>query len=292
MTSGDRLPSAFHAQVAARDFVREGFVVLKGFLDKCEMAQVRTLVESLLCFPHELACTRPHNTLIPLRWNDPVVQQFLMSARRVQALVDALGADDLKWISGYISIKEAYSPALWWHQDWWCWDHSVSYQREAPQVATLCYLTDTSIQNGALRVLPGSHLRSTPIHAILPEAHSHGAGDLESGHAAMTDLPGQVTLSLKAGDAVVTDYRLLHGTHGNASSTRRDCILLSFTPSWQRLPEDMRAHLIDHPAQPSENEFPQTPTLVSSLLPTFSGLRRSLPLNRNAPSHFDISHEM
>ena len=172
--------------------------------------------------------------------DDPIVQLLLMSERRVQALVDALGADDLRWISGYISVKEAHSPALWWHQDWWCWDHSVSYQREAPQVATLCYLTDTSIHNGALRVLPGSHLRSTPIHAILPEAHSQSAGGLESGHVAMTDLADQVTLSLKAGDAVATDYRLLHGTHGNAGSTRRDCILLSFTPSWQRLPEDIK----------------------------------------------------
>ena len=126
----------------------------------------------------------------------------------------------------------------------------------------------------------------------LPEAHSHGAGDLESGHVAMTDHSGQVTLSLKAGDAVATDYRLLQGTHGNASSTRRDCILLSFAPSWQRLPEDIKAHLIDHPAQPSENETLLTPTSVSNLLPTFNGLRRSLPLNRNAPPHFEISHGM
>src|ERR1700737_1044594 len=118
MTSGIPLPSSVHAQAEPQDFVRNGFVVLRGFLDKCEAAHVRSLVESFLRFPHELSCTRPHNTLVPLRWNDNIVQVLLMSARRVQALVDALGADDLKWISGYISIKEADSPALWWHQDW------------------------------------------------------------------------------------------------------------------------------------------------------------------------------
>ena len=38
-------------------------------------------------------------------------------------------------------------------------------------------------------------------YAILPEAHGHSAEELESGHAAMDDLSGQETLSLRAGDA-------------------------------------------------------------------------------------------
>jgi ectoine hydroxylase-related dioxygenase (phytanoyl-CoA dioxygenase family) len=199
-----------------------------------------------------------------------------------------VGADDLKWISGYVSIKEASSRALWWHQDWWCWDHSVSYRREAPQIAALCYLADTDAHNGGLRLLPGSHQRSAPIHASLPEAHSQTAETLEAGHVAMTDLPDQLTPGMRAGDAVAIDYRLLHGTHGNASSTRRDCILLSFTPSWRRLPEDIKAHLIDHPALPL-NEASPIPAAISRLLPAFAGKRRSLPLNRNAPREFAIS---
>jgi hypothetical protein len=291
MSFNERLRPCFRAQAESRDFGRDGFVVLQGFLDGRETAEINTLVESALRLPRELACTRPHNTLLPLRWNDPIVQMLLKSGRRMQALRDASGADDLKWISGYVSIKEAFSPALWWHQDWWCWDHPVSYQREAPQMAILCYPTETSMHNGALRVLPGSHLRSTSIHALLPEAHGQGAGNLESEHVAMNDLSGQATLSLRAGDAVAIDYRLLHGTHGNASGSRRDCILLSFTPSWRQLPESIRAHLIDHPAQPSENEASQTAMMISDLRPTFDGMRRSLPLNRNAPAEFKISGE-
>jgi ectoine hydroxylase-related dioxygenase (phytanoyl-CoA dioxygenase family) len=139
--------------------------------------------------------------------------------------------------------------------------------------------------------LPGSHLRSAPIHASLPEAHGQAAENLEAGHVAMKDLPDQVTPGVRAGDAVVTDYRLLHGTHGNASSARRDCILLSLTPSWRRLPNNIKAHLIDHPAQPS-SELSRIPTAVLHLLPTFGGVRRSLVLNRNAPPEFAISDEM
>ena len=270
------------------DFINDGFAVLNSFLNKVELKGIAPLVESTLTSSHDLACTRPHNTLVPLRWNDAIVRMLLASRRRVRALTDVLRADDLKWISGYVSVKEPNSPPLWWHQDWWCWDHPVSYRQTAPQIAVLCYLTDTNAQNGALRILPASHRKSAPIHTVLPEAHGHTAEELEPGHIALSDLPGQLTLCLRAGDAVVIDYRLLHGTHGNASHARRDCILLSLTPSWRELPTDIKAHLISHPAQPSEDEASKTPHALAKLFPSFTGSRRDLPLNRNAPSIFKV----
>jgi hypothetical protein len=269
------------------NFLRDGFVVLRGFAAEQEVATLRRAVASREPSPGDSACVRPHNTLLPLRWSDRIVELLLTSARRVQTLRETLDADDLRWISGYISIKDADSPALWWHQDWWCWDHAVSYRPAAAQVATLCYLTDTDTQNGALRILAGSHHRSAPIHAVLPEAHGHAAAGLEPEHVAMSDLPDQVTLCLSAGDAVVLDYRLLHGTHGNATDIRRDCVVLNFAPSWRRLPGDIRAHLISHPALPSATEVSKG-AQIEALLPSFDGARETLPLNRNAPSNFRV----
>jgi hypothetical protein len=201
MANNNWSPATLSDRPLETDFALDGFAVLESFVSKVELKEIVPLVESNLTSSHELACTRPHNTLVPLRWNDPIVRLLLKSDRRVQGLTDVLRADDLKWISGYVSIKEPHSPPLWWHQDWWCWDHPLSYRRIAPQIAVLCYLADTTEQNGALRVLRSSHLRSTPIHAVLPEAHGHGAEGLEPGHIAMSDLPGQVTLCLRAGDA-------------------------------------------------------------------------------------------
>jgi hypothetical protein len=124
-----------------------------------------------------------------------------------------------------------------------------------PQIAVLCYLCDTTAETGALRILPGSHAASVPLHRILPEAHSDESAGLDPGNAAMTDQPDQITLALRAGDAVVTDYRLLHGTHANAGDRRRDCVLLSFTPHWNELPADTRGHLIRHPALPADHGY-------------------------------------
>jgi ectoine hydroxylase-related dioxygenase (phytanoyl-CoA dioxygenase family) len=103
----------------------------------------------------------------------------------------------------------------------------------------------------------------------------------------MGDHPDEVTLNLSPGDAVVLDYRLLHGTHANDQDQWRDAILLTFAPSWRTLPSDVRAHLIQHPALPSEKEVTRV-GWASALLPAYEGRRRSLRLNRHAPTGFAL----
>ncbi len=118
----------------------------------------------------------------------------------------------------------------------------MTFRPEASQAAMLCYLDDTNASTGALRVLPGSHLRSAEIHAVLPDAHREVSA-LAFDHAAFADHPDHVTLELHAGDAVLVDYRLLHGTHPNTGDGRRDCVLLNFAPAWRDLPDDVRGPL-------------------------------------------------
>ena len=149
--------------------------MLEGFLDPALVAALRCEVDLALQAPQIAGCERPHNRLVPLRWDDRAVDLILEDANRRRAVVALTGGDDLRLISGYVSVKEPRTPALWWHQDWWCWDHPVSLRPAAPQVALLCYLSDTSDHSGALRVLPGSHHASVPLHATLLDAHGQGA---------------------------------------------------------------------------------------------------------------------
>ncbi len=69
----------------------------------------------------------PGTDLTLLRWDEPAVASVLGSRRRMEQLRQRLGAPDLKWLSGYVSSKAPHSPALWWHQDWWCWDHPFGF---------------------------------------------------------------------------------------------------------------------------------------------------------------------
>lgn len=275
-----------HRRRGSRGFTEEGYGVLERFLDSARVAALRREVDIALQASPVAGCERPHNRLVPLRWNDPAVHLILEGAGRRRAVGALTGGEDLRWISGYVSVKESRTPPLWWHQDWWCWDHRVTLCPAAAQVALLCYLSDTSHRNGALRVLPRSHRGSLPLHATVRDAHAEAA-ELPLDHGALSDQPGQVTLSARAGDAIVLDYRLLHGTHPNASAERRDCVLLSFTPSWRGLPADIRAHLIQHLAQPRGDERPAQISWPE-LLPSFAGARADLELNRVAPTRFAV----
>jgi ectoine hydroxylase-related dioxygenase (phytanoyl-CoA dioxygenase family) len=219
-------------------------------------------VDVVLAGPEVPGCVREHNRLAPLRWDDPLVELLLADPGRRAALADALGAEDLRWISGYVSTKEPGSSALSWHRDWWCWDHAVSLRPAAAQVAVLVYLGDTDERTGALRVIPGSHHASTAT--------------------------GKVTLPARAGDAVALDYRLLHGTHANAAAARRDAVLLTFTPGWSGLPRDVRAHLIQHLALPRPDEVVPPGGWQAELLPRFDGPPADLALRWEPPPAFAV----
>lgn len=270
-------------------FAAQGYAAIPGLLAPGELTTIREQVGVALDAPRGAACERPHNTLVPLRWADPVVASVLGSPTRRQRIGEAVGAADLRWISAYVSVKEPHSPPLWWHQDWWCWEHPVSFAAAAPQVAVLCYLAPTDETRAALRVIPGSHRSSLPLHADLPEAHATTAGELSPEHPALADHPDQVTLSLAAGDAAAIDYRLLHGTHANRSADHRDCLLLTFAPNWAALPTEVRGHLIQHTALPQEGERWERVPGLAELLPRYAGPRRDLPLNRNAPPSFALA---
>jgi hypothetical protein len=271
-------------------FAETGYAVIPSFVAADEIAALRTEVDAVFAAPSHVGMSRPGNDLLPLRWSDSPVARLLGSRRRIGLLGDVFAPRDLRWLSAYVTSKQPFSPALWWHQDWWCWDHPVSFEAPAPQVAVLCYLTHTSAQTGALRVIPGSHRAALPLHRALPEPHSHAASALPEDHPAMSDHAGQVTLALSAGDAVVIDYRLLHGTHANTSAQRRDCILLSFVPAWRELPREIRAHMFAHPALPGADERAASACCgYAELLPRFDGVAASLPVNRLPPADFGVA---
>jgi hypothetical protein len=268
-------PATLRSGELASSFARDGYAIIERLLEPTALSEITREVEQLAAGPLKPTCSRPNNTLLPLRWNDRVVELILEPPSRVERIRNAVEGDDFRWISGYISIKEARSAALPWHQDWWCWDHPVSFESAAPQVALLCYLSRTDAEHGALRLVPRSHYDYTDLHAQL------AAADAANSKLPLGDEQEQLTLAVDAGDAVVIDYRLLHGTHPNPAGSRRDCVLLSFAPTWRDLPEDVRGHLISHPAQPTAGERP--PAWLRDLRPTFTGVRRDLPLNRVRP---------
>lgn len=143
------------------------------------------------------------------------------------ATLAALEIDDL--VSGgiyQIISKPAGAPPLYWHQDWARWDDPMSLSPWPQQVFLNWYLTDTQPTNGCLRVIPGSHRRRMDLHAHLVAPHEGGGYEVEETNEWMfADHPLARDVPVKAGQLVIGDARLLHGTHGNSSDERRTVLL-------------------------------------------------------------------
>lgn len=63
-------------------FVRDGFVLLDRSLNGSGVTDIQTVVDSVLDSPPDSARSPPHNTLVPFRWNNRIVQMVLASADR------------------------------------------------------------------------------------------------------------------------------------------------------------------------------------------------------------------
>lgn len=264
-------------------FAADGYTVLSRLLGSPEVAVVRRLARGLRASRTVGVCERPNNVLVPMRWDDGAVTAVLQDRERRARIAEACDGTDLRFTSAYLSLKDPGSGPLWWHQDWWCWNHPVTWRAAAPQVALLLYLDDTTAASGAVRVIPGSHRASTDLHAVLPRVHAAPHAPAPD-HPALADRPEQVTIEARAGDAVVLDYRLLHGTHPHHGDEIRRGLILNFAPTWRALPGDVQAHLIAGIALPRPDEV--VPAWLGSVLPRFDGEPRDLVLSRDAPASF------
>ena len=87
-----------------------------------------------------------------------------------QTMFGQLGFRGTRFSSGYVISKPPGGPALFWHQDWWGWRHPISREDRIAQVALFLYMTDTTRENGCLRLIPGSHRSPHPLHDLV-DAH-------------------------------------------------------------------------------------------------------------------------
>jgi Phytanoyl-CoA dioxygenase (PhyH) len=230
-----------------------GYIRIRGLFGASEVNVLRLSTPQLGFRQH-----RRSHVLNGFGWDSREYRLLASDPLRIARIGEASHANDLRWISGYRIDKPSQAPALEWHQDWWAWRDPVSFETAAPQVALLVYLDRTTPENGAIRVIPGSHL--VPWMAQdLPIPHDPRNDLLELDHEALRDRSDAVSVCCEPGDGVLLDYRVLHGTHANTSDSARMAVHWSFTPNWADLPADIRFHLSEHPClagRPAEPLLP------------------------------------
>ena len=134
--------------------------------------------------------------------------------RILDAVEDVLGPDLLVWT---VSIFPKYprDPGyISWHQDGTYWG------LDSTRVVTAWVaLTDSTLDNGCMRVMPGSHQR-----AILPHRDTYAADNrLSRGQEIEVEVDEQdaVDVVLRAGEMSLHHVNIIHGSNPNPSDGSR-----------------------------------------------------------------------
>ena len=229
-------PRSDQCQQARQQLLRDGYCLVDGLLPVGSIERLREWSDDWLARTEhpshwkyqgsdvKINSIRNRSKRSPDLPQDEIVD-FLIE--HPNAIMSGLGLGDFK-AGGVFQIisKPPDAPALYWHQDWARWDDPISMSPWPQQVFLNWYLTDTGVENGCIRVIPGSHLKRFELHDHLVQAHEAGGYNIkETNEWMFIDHPDAIDIPVKTGQLLIGDARLLHGTHPNRSMTRRTVLL-------------------------------------------------------------------
>ncbi len=267
------------AALLRRQLIEDGY---------CRVPQVAPLglIEKTRLFAENLAdglsdeekvLRRLQGSLIAVNEHEEMVPLITLPAA-IEVLKN-MGYPNPRYYSGYIISKPPeVAPPLFWHQDGITWDEQLSYTDTPAQVFLMYYLIDTNRENGCLRVIPGSHRNRHRLHS-LPQAHDEKIQAAGDDHPALQEDPDELDVPVQAGDLMIGDARLLHSAHPNRSARRRTVITLWFLPTYDDLPESLKAHYGKRKEKP-EHWTAASWNALNPLLATYEGGAQPTEINR------------
>ncbi len=223
-------------------FDRDGYLVLKGRIDPDLLGRLRTaserwMVDGLACGPQAggdyLFADRPTGRVMwrvdYIHGKGEPASLELLGSRAVLGIAESLAGPDFVPTYESMVMKTAGDGApVPWHQD-------AVHARRHRLFNVDIYLDDSRRGAGALHVVPGSQVRRTDACAL---AETHGWA-----------LPGAIEVELEAGDVLVHDDMIVHGSPPTSGAALRRTIYFEFRAAQSILedgpwtPEWMQARL-------------------------------------------------
>jgi ectoine hydroxylase-related dioxygenase (phytanoyl-CoA dioxygenase family) len=147
--------------------------------------------------------------------------EICMNGKILDCVEDLLGPDFFLWGSNFF-IKEPHTAStVGWHQDAYYWPLD-------PHESITVWLAfdDSTVENGAMEVIPGSHRAGLLKHVRRGETDSVLTLECERGQFREDRA---VPVTLRAGEASIHDDMLVHGSPPNRSSTRRAGLTIRYS---------------------------------------------------------------
>jgi ectoine hydroxylase-related dioxygenase (phytanoyl-CoA dioxygenase family) len=151
---------------------------------------------------------------------NPVFNEFLHSAKFKAITQDLLG-ESVRLHGSKLNLKAPhFGSPVEWHQDWAFYPYTND-----DVTAAGVMLDDTTVENGAMYVIPRSHLGPTFDHHG-PDGHFCGAMDPDS---CGVDFSKAVACEGAAGSVSFHHARTVHGSAQNTSNRSRGLLLYEMT---------------------------------------------------------------
>ena len=198
-------------------FPRDGVLFPIPVLDDGELAAARAEV-ARLSEAHGGVLKRFDRAHLVVRW----AYDLALHPRVVGAVAEVLGGDLVVWGSLMLSKPPRDPGFVAWHQD----GAYAGFLGEAPAVSAWIALSDSTIESGCMRVVPGSH-RQKLAHAVkhAPEnLLSHGQEI-----AVEVDERDAVDVQLRSGEMSLHHVDIVHGSNANRSDRARTGFIVRYT---------------------------------------------------------------
>jgi hypothetical protein len=149
--------------------------------------------------------------------------ELIRHPRILDAVEDLLGPNLLCWSSSFF-IKEARDPAfVSWHQDSTYWGLS-----EPDVVTAWVALSESSIESGAMRMIPGTHTEQVAHRDTFAPDNLLSRGQEI---AVEVDEARAVDVVLRPGEMSLHHVRMFHGSPPNRSADRRIGYAIRYIPT-------------------------------------------------------------
>lgn len=210
-------------EAAVRQYNDTGYYAPVPALTTAEAAALRERLESFEASAGILAGKLRHKSHLLFTWLNDLIRH----PRILDAVEDVIGPNILCWGTSFF-IKEKRNPSfVSWHQDSTYWGLDP-----ADVVTAWVALSDSTAENGAMRVIPGSHKLDQVPHrdTFRPE------NLLSRGQEIMVEVDDAQArmLELKAGEMSLHHVRLIHGSDPNPSDLRRIGFAIRYIPTYVR----------------------------------------------------------
>ncbi len=208
---------------AIRQYGERGYYAPVPALSTAEAAGIRRRLEDYEGRDGALKGPLRHKSHLLFTWLDELIR----APRILDAVEDLIGPNILCWGTSFF-IKEARDPGyVSWHQDSTYWGLDP-----ADIVTAWVAISESTAENGAMRVIPGSHKRDQ-----LPHRDTFAANNLLSRGQEIeveVDESRAVMLELEPGQMSLHHVRLIHGSDPNPSGKRRIGFAIRYLPTYVR----------------------------------------------------------